>query len=225
MSPHGDLMRSNGEEAELLYDASLLKKLDFSKARTRFEPKISAANPGPGLLVRPLSTDDYEKGFLQLLSQLTKVGDISKEEFLDRFASMKRCANTYYVTVIEDTELGKVIGAATLVVEQKFIRNLALRAKLEDVVVNDTYRGKQLGKLIISTISLLAEELGCYKINLDCKDHMVPFYSGLGYRCEEGNANSMSIRLTADGANNAKLLCLTARENICACLRNARTNH
>jgi hypothetical protein len=87
-------------------------------------------------------------GFIQLLSQLTKVGDISKEDFLgkfshhlwkftqnwwnalfailERFASMKRCPNTYYVTVIEDTQLGQVIGAATLVTELKFIRNCAL---------------------------------------------------------------------------------------------------
>ncbi|CAB3365265.1 Hypothetical predicted protein [Cloeon dipterum] len=195
MSPHGNSMRSNSEEAEFLYEPSILKKLDFGKARTKFEPKISAAQPGAGLLVRPLSSDDYDKGFIQLLSQLTKGGDVSRQDFLDRFASMKRCANTYYVTVIEDTHLGRVIGSATLVVEQKFIRNCALRGKLEDVVVNDSYRGKQLGKLIISTISLLAEELGCYKISLDCKDQLVPFYTSLGYLREEGNANSMTIRL------------------------------
>lgn len=39
---------------------------------------------------------------------------------------MKRCPNTYYVTVIEDTQLGQVIGAATLVTELKFIRNCAV---------------------------------------------------------------------------------------------------
>jgi len=39
---------------------------------------------------------------------------------------MKRCPNTYYVTVIEDVQLGQVVGAATLVVEKKFIRNCAV---------------------------------------------------------------------------------------------------
>lgn len=53
----------------------------------------------------------------------------------------------YYVTVIEDTRINRIIGAATLVTELKFIHNCALRARLEDVVVVDTYRGKQLGKL------------------------------------------------------------------------------
>mgnify|MGYP006952276524 FL=1 len=34
---------------------------------------------------------------------------------------MKECANTYFVTVIEDLNTNKIIGAATLVVEHKFI--------------------------------------------------------------------------------------------------------
>lgn len=53
----------------------------------------------------------------------------------------------YYVTVIEDTRSNKIIGAASLISEFKFIHGCGLRARLEDVVVNNTYRGKQLGKL------------------------------------------------------------------------------
>lgn len=56
-------------------------------------------------------------------------------------------AGGYYITVIEDTRNNKIIGAATLITEFKFIHNCALRGRLEDVVVNNTYRGKQLGKL------------------------------------------------------------------------------
>lgn len=53
----------------------------------------------------------------------------------------------YFVTVIEDTRINQLIGSATLVIEHKFIHDCGLRARLEDVVVNNTYRGKQLGKL------------------------------------------------------------------------------
>ena len=34
---------------------------------------------------------------------------------------MRSCPNTYYITVIVDTELDLIIGAGTIVVEQKFI--------------------------------------------------------------------------------------------------------
>lgn len=54
------------------------------------------------------------------------------------------------------------------------------RAHLEDVVVNNTYRGKQLGKLIVATVTLLAEYLGCYKMTLECKDSLVKFYTSIG---------------------------------------------
>lgn len=38
---------------------------------------------------------------------------------------MKR-ADGYYVVIVEDLDSGKVIGSATLVVEQKFIHNCGL---------------------------------------------------------------------------------------------------
>ncbi|KAE8741927.1 hypothetical protein FOCC_FOCC012487 [Frankliniella occidentalis] len=147
----------------------------------------------PGLPSGPAGPRDVSR-FLQLLSQLTSVGDVSEEQFLKRFDAMQACPNTYYVTVIEDTTNGQVIGASTLVIEQKFIHGCNVRGRLEDVVVNNTYRGKQLGKLIITTVTLLAEELKCYKMTLDCKDKLVPFYSSLGYSIEKGNSNYMQIR-------------------------------
>ncbi|KAF7990968.1 hypothetical protein HCN44_000773 [Aphidius gifuensis] len=146
------------------------------------------------LLIRPLRASDYNKGFLQLLGQLTDVGNITKEKFLDRFYHMKK-AGGFYVIVVEDVNLKKVIGASTLVVEQKFIHNCALKGRLEDVVVNKTYRGKQLGKLLVSTITQLAKHLQCYKLALDCRDELISFYESLGYKREPGNANAMNIRL------------------------------
>lgn len=177
-----------------LYDRSLLEDLDLEKSGVKFNPSLTIQNPGENLKIRPLSSGDYDRGYLELLSHLTHVGNISKASYLKRFNSMKRHSGTYYVTVIEDTLKNKVIGAATLVVEQKFIRNCNLRGLLEDVVVSDEYRGRQLGKIIVAVINLLAEKVGCYKLSLNCKDKMVNYYQNLGYTREEGNANYMQIR-------------------------------
>ena len=53
-----------GEEAEeaSLYDESLLGQLDFTNTKAKFNPPISATEPGPGLAVRPLRTGDYDRG-------------------------------------------------------------------------------------------------------------------------------------------------------------------
>lgn len=68
--------------SEYLYNPEILTRLDFSRSPATFSPKISAAQPGEEWLkVRPLQRSDYDKGFLQLLGQLTSVGNVSKKQF------------------------------------------------------------------------------------------------------------------------------------------------
>ena len=184
-----------------LFPSNILTDLDLSNCSALFNPLISISNPGEGLRVRSLCLEDYDCGFLELLGQLTSVGNISRAQWETRFQAMKSCVNTYYVVVVEDVKLARVIGAATLVVEKKFIHCCGLVGRLEDVVVSDEYRGRQLGKLVVSITSLLATKLGCYKITLNCTDKMIKFYTGLGYKSEEGNANYMCIRV---GGNTKK---------------------
>lgn len=74
------------QSEEGMYDPSLLAKLDFSRSITKFNPPITAINTGePWLKVRPLKVGDYDRGFLQLLSQLTNVGNITRDEFLGNY--------------------------------------------------------------------------------------------------------------------------------------------
>jgi glucosamine-phosphate N-acetyltransferase len=47
---------------------------------------------------------------------------------------------------------------------------------------------------IVEIVTNLGKALGAYKMTLDCKDSMIPFYEGLGYGREAGNANTLSIR-------------------------------
>ncbi|XP_018571247.1 probable glucosamine 6-phosphate N-acetyltransferase isoform X2 [Anoplophora glabripennis] len=183
-----------GSNDEYLFDPQLLKGLDWNSVLINLNPPITNENPGePWLLVRPLALSDYSKGYVQILSQLTSVGNVSTADFEGQFRNMQK-AGGYYVTVIEDTRNNKIIGASSLITEFKMIHNCGLRGRLEDVVVNNTYRGKQLGKLIVLTVSLLAKKLGCYKMSLDCKDSLIPFYKSIGYKLEPGNANSMIVR-------------------------------
>jgi len=180
-----------------LYDPALLEGLDWASVRNLLSPPITNTDPGEHwLVVRPLQIEDYDKGFLPLLSQLTAVGNVSRTTFERQYWAMQQ-AGGYYVTVIEDTRKRSIIGAATLVTELKFIHDGGIRGRLEDVVVNNTYRGKQLGKLIVLTVTLLAKKLGCYKMSLDCKDPLIVFYKSIGYKLEPGNSNSMVIRYDA----------------------------
>ncbi|XP_076011942.1 glucosamine 6-phosphate N-acetyltransferase [Genypterus blacodes] len=163
-----------------LFEPSLLHELDWSSNTVSFSPLISPTNPGQGLVLRPLCSADYNRGFFQVLSELTRAGDVTPEQFMKKFEHMKETGD-YYVVVVEDTTVGQIVATATLITEHKFIHSCAKRGRVEEVVVSDVCRGKQLGKLLVSTLTLLSKKLNCYKITLECGPNNVAFYEKFGY--------------------------------------------
>ncbi|KAL7309238.1 Glucosamine-phosphate N-acetyltransferase-like protein [Mucor circinelloides] len=103
--------------------------------------EIQSALP-PSYLIRPLKRDDDEKGFIELLSQLSIVGSITQESFKGRFDLLKQQGSTYIIVIEEDN---RIVACATLLVEYKFLRECGIVGHIEDVVVHDSQRGKKLG--------------------------------------------------------------------------------
>ena len=69
---------------------------------------------------------------------------------------------------------------------KKFIRQLGIRGRIEDVVIDNQYRGQYLGKLLVNLLTEFANIIcNCYKISLECKDHLVSFYQQFGYKHED----------------------------------------
>eukprot|EP01097_Dermamoeba_algensis_P010662 TRINITY_DN7954_c0_g1_i1.p1 TRINITY_DN7954_c0_g1~~TRINITY_DN7954_c0_g1_i1.p1 ORF type:complete len:182 (-),score=44.52 TRINITY_DN7954_c0_g1_i1:113-622(-) len=138
---------------------------------------LKASEIDPTLVVRPLCSDDYKKGHCEILGQLTEVGQVTQEQWLERFEYMRKHNDSYFIVVIEDSKKGKIIASGTVMVERKFIRNCGLCGHIEDIVVDKTYRGKNLGKEIIDQLKHVGFLQGCYKIILDCSEDNVPFYN------------------------------------------------
>ena len=128
-------------------------------------------------IFRKLEESDYHKNYLQLLSQLTQVGHISPEEFSNILAKIQS-----QIWVFEDTSANKIVASASIFLEQKFIHGGGIVAHLEDVVVDEGYRGAQLGKKLIANIIEKARESGAYKIIADCKNELLSFYSKNGFQ-------------------------------------------
>lgn len=166
---------------EVLFDAQVLSKLDKTVLPLCEEHGISYKNPGKDLKLRPLQISDYEKGYVQLLGQLTKVGVMDEETFQRQFKVMKS-SGCHYVFVIEDIDKRMVIANATLLIEHKFTHSAAQRGRIEDVVVHNDYRGLHLGLLMLETLTMLGKKLGCYKISLDCTSDMTSYYKKFGYQ-------------------------------------------
>lgn len=166
---------------DVLFNDSLLRQFDCTNFSSFTNYGISIQNPGPGLVFRSLHKNDYDKGYMALLRQLTRTNDVTKERFDAQFDAMKQCPGVHYIMVIEDINTAQVVCSGTLVIERKFTHNTALRGRVEDIVVDSNYRGKHLGNLIVESATLLSQHLGCYKTSLDCLPSLKTFYEKFNF--------------------------------------------
>ena len=67
-----------------------------------------------------------------------------------------------------------------------------MQDSLLDIVVDRDYRKLGLGSFLVELLTVLSEEVGCYKTTLDCKAEITGFYKKFGY-VNEGQL-FMSVR-------------------------------
>ncbi|MDE1769823.1 MAG: GNAT family N-acetyltransferase [Thaumarchaeota archaeon] len=135
--------------------------------------------------IRKLQKKDLYNGFLLSLDSLRKSSHIKPKKANTIFDKISKNPD-YVIHVAIDN--GKVIGATTLLIEQKFIHDGGKVGHIEDVVVRKEYQGKGVGKMIVKSLLQYAEKKGCYKTILDCTDELIPFYENLGFK---RHSNSM----------------------------------
>ncbi|CAG9315239.1 unnamed protein product [Blepharisma stoltei] len=133
-----------------------------------------------GIVIRRLESGDFQKGIIELLSTLTKVGNLTEEIFCRTLSFMNSRPNEYYVIVFEDLATQKLVAHGTLLVEQKLLYEGGKCGHIEDVVVAKNCQGRGIGKQLVTFLVNLSRELGCYKVILDCKDEIKGFYEICG---------------------------------------------
>lgn len=133
------------------------------------------------LHIRRLQISDKDKGFIDLLKQLTVCDSISDEVFVKRFHELSIHGNDNVIYVIEDGSSGRIIATGSVFIERKFIRNCGKVGHIEDVVVDSNFQGKHLGQKIIHLLSDYARSVGCYKVILDCDAEKMEFYEKCGF--------------------------------------------
>ncbi|MGI0026629.1 MAG: GNAT family N-acetyltransferase [Nitrosopumilaceae archaeon] len=137
--------------------------------------------------IRKLQEKDLFNGFLKSLDSLRKASDLTPKKAKAVFKKINSIPDhTIYVAVCDS----KVIGAATIFVEPKFIHDGGKVGHIEDVVVSKEHQGEGIGQKLIKALIQYAEKKGCYKTVLDCTDEIMPFYKKLGFK---HFSNSMRI--------------------------------
>ena len=74
----------------------------------------------------------------------------------------------------------KIIGFGSLIVERK-IRGYN-SAQIEDVVIDEEFRGIGVGELLIRKMVDAAWEMRCYRISLFCNEKLIGFYTKNGFK-------------------------------------------
>lgn len=140
--------------------------------------EIRARDEAP-VAVRQLGEADLSNGFLETLDVLRPASDLAPERVAEVFRRLHR--NPDCVVAVAEVD-GRVVGAATLLIEHKFINQAGRAGHIEDVAVAVDHQGRGIGGALIHYLLEHAAAAGCYKTILDCADHVAPFYERLGFR-------------------------------------------
>ena len=116
-----------------------------------------------GYTIRPLRRSDFRRGYLDVLRVLTTVGEVSDEQWDQRYDWISARNDEYYLLVVCD-EAERIVGTGSLIVERKFIHSLGLVGHIEDIAVEKGQQGKKLGLRIIQALDYVAANVGCYKV-------------------------------------------------------------
>ena len=127
--------------------------------------------------ISELTAHDLSEGFLESLAALAEVR-LTPGQALEVLRHRQRSGARTFVARTQ----GRVVGTASLLLEQKFIHGGGWVAHIEDVAVLGEFQGRGIGTALVRHAAEAARERGCYKVILDCFDHLVDFYGRLGFR-------------------------------------------
>ncbi len=130
------------------------------------------------VLIRKVMKNDFEKGFLDTLSNLRASG-LTPKQALKIFQELEK--NPVYNFLVADLA-GRIVGVATLLIEKKFIHKGGYVGHIENVSVKKEFERQRIGKLLINFAVKESINRGCYKVILNCSERNVVFYEKCGFQ-------------------------------------------
>jgi glucosamine-phosphate N-acetyltransferase len=136
--------------------------------------------------VREIELGDLKNGYFSTLKNLSDLGNVEgNREKAEQILNNINANPLHRIFVAIDKQTAEVIGATTLLVEQKFIHGGGKAGHIEDVVTRKGFEGLGIGSALISHALHFARTVGCYKVVLDCSDSNIRFYQKAGFRVHE----------------------------------------
>lgn len=115
----------------------------------------------------------------QIIQQLTPGKLHDYREAVQKFESHILPSPDYFLWVAVVN--GKVIGTAMMHLQHKLSYHCGTAAHLEDVVIDQEYRGRGIGEALVRCAIETAKERKCYKLMLTCFEKTAVYYGRLGF--------------------------------------------
>jgi len=125
----------------------------------------------------------------QLSSQVTSNERVDFGAMRDRIKSWSNNnarSNKKYLFVIK-YESDTIVGTGSILIEDKLTHRMGRCGHIEDIVLDDSYRGLGLAKILMRRLIDCARENQCYKVILDAKDEVKGFYELFGFYTHSNN--------------------------------------
>ena len=131
-------------------------------------------------IIREIKEEDLDeqRGFFKTLSNFGKTESLTKEQIKNVFQELKKENCYIFVAVAEDAQ---IVGIIKLIIDQKFFHQGAKAGHIEDVVVRKEFENMGIARSLIKQVVSKAKKMGCYKVILDCRDELIPFYKKFGF--------------------------------------------
>ena len=111
-----------------------------------------------------------------LLNQLTEIDYSSRDK--------NECWNNFINNISSNSIVGVLNGCivayGSIVIENKIRGEIA--GHIEDIVVDKTVRGKNIGVDLIKELIKIGDNKGCYRITLTCDQSLIKFYNKNGFK-------------------------------------------
>jgi len=127
--------------------------------------------------IRQMVAPDLKRGFIKALCALSDV-NLTFEQAVPVF---QRRLNSGLHTYVAEKE-GEIVGTASVFIEPKFIHGGGLVGHIEDIAVDPDRHGEGIGNALVQHLIQHCQELGCYKIMLQCTPELLPYYEREGFR-------------------------------------------
>ena len=124
---------------------------------------------------RKIIKEDLEDVFL-LLNQL-KEKDVNTIDLETAWKNFKSNSSSNSIVGIYND---RVVAYGSIVIENKIRGDIA--GHIEDIVVDDSMRGKMVGVKLINKLVNIGSKKGCYRITLFCEEKLIKFYERTGFK-------------------------------------------